>query len=112
MLTNTVEGLVSGQGNYTAMTTPQGHTLTDLVVIHTGEEIFLETEPGYQDKLRVSLDKFLIADDVTLEDVSGNFAIKMLCLFWAPSFIITCSTSSPTTFQLMPFWPIGIWSTG
>ena len=98
MLTNTVEGLVSGQGNYTAMTTPQGHTLTDLVVIHRGEEIFLETEPGYQDKLRVSLEKFLIADDVTLEDVSGNFAIIGL---QGPAANQVISAAAGQTFETM-----------
>jgi folate-binding protein YgfZ len=75
MLTNTVEALVPGQGNHTVTTTPQGHTLTDLNLYCLDDAFLLETEPGIQQKLMSVLDKFLIADDVALEDVSEQFAI-------------------------------------
>ena len=71
MLSNTVEGLESGAGNYATMTTPRGQTLSDVWVYHRAEGFLLETEPGLQTKLMASLDKYLIADDVRIRDVTG-----------------------------------------
>ncbi len=71
MLSNTVEGLETGAGNYATMTTPRGQTLTDVWVYHRAEAFLLETEPGLQEKLMASLDKYLIADDVDIKDVTG-----------------------------------------
>ena len=71
MLSNTVEGLESGAGNYATMTTPRGQTLSDVWVYHRAEGFLLETEPGLQAKLTASLDKYLIADDVHITDVTG-----------------------------------------
>ena len=75
MLTHTVQGLAVWAGNYAAMTTPQGHTLADVWVHNRAEEVLLETEPGLQQKLWDALDKFLIADDVTIEDATPQRAI-------------------------------------
>ncbi len=71
MLSNTVEGLETGAGNYATMTTPRGQTLSDVWVYHRAEGFLLETEPGLQVKLMASLDKYLIADDVRITDVTG-----------------------------------------
>ena len=71
MLSNTVEGLETGAGNYATMTTPRGQTLTDVWVYRRSEGFLLETEPGLQEKLMASLDKYLIADDVDIKDVTG-----------------------------------------
>ncbi len=75
MLSNTVQGLETGGGNYATMTTPRGQTLTDVWVYHRAEGFLLETEPGLQEKLMASLDKFLIADDVDIKDVTGEQAL-------------------------------------
>ena len=71
MLSNTVEGLESGAGNYATMTTPRGQTLTDVWVYRRADGFLLETEPGLQEKLMASLDKYLVADDVDIKDVTG-----------------------------------------
>jgi aminomethyltransferase len=71
MLSNTVEGLETGAGNYATMTTPRGQTLTDVWVYRRAEGFLLETEPGLQGKLMASLDRYLVADDVDIEDVTG-----------------------------------------
>lgn len=75
MVTNRVEGLKFGEGNYAALTDAQGHTLTDLWVNNRGDSFLLETEPGYQEKLYHSLDRFLIADDVKIEDVTTSWVV-------------------------------------
>ena len=74
MLSNTVEGLEPGAGNYATMTTPRGQTLTDVWVYHRAEGFLLETEPGLQGKLMASLHRYLIADDVDINDVTGVHA--------------------------------------
>lgn len=71
MLSNTVEGLETGAGNYATMTTPRGQTLSDVWVYHREEGFLLETEPGLQTKLMSSLDRYLVADDVHITDVTG-----------------------------------------
>ena len=71
MLSNTVEGLETGAGNYATMTTPRGQTLSDVWVYHRAEGFLLETEPGLQSKLMSSLDTYLVADDVHITDVTG-----------------------------------------
>lgn len=68
MITNTVEGLEEGAGNHAALTTVQGQTLLDLWVHHLGDYLWLETEAGYQTQLYETLDRYLIADDVVMQD--------------------------------------------
>lgn len=75
MLSNTVEGLGEGEGNYATLTNPKGQTLTDVWVHHRGESFVLETEPGFQEKLYTSLDRYLIADDVEMQDITESLAI-------------------------------------
>ncbi len=75
MLSNTVEGLENGSGNYATMTTPKGQTLTDVWVYRRAEGFLLETEPGFQGKLMAALDKYLVADDVNIRDITGEQAI-------------------------------------
>ena len=74
MFSNTVEGLESGAGNYATMTTPRGQTLSDVWVYRRTEGFLLETEPGLQAKLMAALDRYLIADDVHIADVSATWA--------------------------------------
>ena len=75
MVSKKIEGLERGMGVYATVTDAQGHTLTDLWVHNRGEAFLLETEPGLQEKLYASLDRFLIADDVEMEDVTDAWAI-------------------------------------
>ncbi len=75
MVSNRVEGLAEGEGNYATLSNPKGQTLTDVWVHHRGEALALETEPGFQEKLYASLDRYLIADDVEMQDVTEALAI-------------------------------------
>ncbi len=75
MLTNTVETLGPGEGNHTALTDPQGRTQADMHLYSRGDVFFVETEPGLQADVFTFLDQFLIADDVTIEDVTEAWCI-------------------------------------
>lgn len=75
MVTNTVVALAPGEGNHTALTDPKGNTQADLHLFNRGEEIFLETEPGLHLAVAAFLDRFLIADDAEIEDVTDDWSI-------------------------------------
>ena len=75
MVSNTVESLAENEGNYAAVTSARGQTLLDVWVHRLRDCIYIETEPGLATKLIETLDRYLIADDVTLSDESDAWAI-------------------------------------
>ncbi len=75
MVTNTIAGLTEGAGNYSAVTNAQGYMLLDVWVHHLGDFLWLETEAGGSQKLCETLNRFLIADDVTLTEETNQWAI-------------------------------------
>ena len=75
MLSNTVEGLPPGSWNHACLTTPRGQTLADLFVHHLEGALLLEMEAGLEEKVSGSLDKFLIADDVEMREVTEDYSI-------------------------------------
>ncbi len=75
MVTNTVETLAENGGNYAAVTSARGQTLLDVWVHRLQDCIYMETEPGLATKLIETLDRYLIADDVTLSDESDIWSI-------------------------------------
>jgi tRNA-modifying protein YgfZ len=72
MTTNHVQGLVPGAGCYAFFLSAQGRVLADAVILCFEEYLLLETEPETRGFIVEHLDKFIIADDVTLEDVTGS----------------------------------------
>jgi folate-binding protein YgfZ len=87
MLTHAIVGLRRGQGVHACLTTAQGQTLADMVVHNTGESFVLQTEPGLATKVHQALDRFLIADDVRIEDVTEEYAAFRLIGPDSPSVI-------------------------
>jgi aminomethyltransferase len=74
MSTNDIAHLEPHAGLYTFFLTAQGRILADAYVYNLGESLFLDTEPETGPKLRDHLDKYIIADDATLEDESERWA--------------------------------------
>ena len=72
MTTNHVEGLEPGQGVYAFFLNAQGRILSDVTVLCREEDLLLDVEPETREKIYQHLDKFIIADDVTLEDVTKS----------------------------------------
>lgn len=68
MTTNHVEQLKPGDGCYAFFLNAQGRILADVYVLCRPDHLLLDTEPETRQKLYEHLDKFIIADDVTLED--------------------------------------------
>lgn len=74
MMTNHVEQLSPGQGCYGFLLSPQGRILADVNLIRLPEAVLLDTEPETAGKVCAHLDKHIIADDVTLENLTGRIA--------------------------------------
>jgi tRNA-modifying protein YgfZ len=74
MATNHIQQLTPGTGCYAFFLTAQGRILADVNVLCRHDSFLLDTEPETLQKLLEHLDKFIIADDVTLEDVTPTLA--------------------------------------
>jgi len=77
MTTNNVQQLTTGQGCYAFFLNPQGRILGDANVFRFEDHFLLDTEPEAHQKLFEHLDRYIIADDVTIEDArasGGGFA--------------------------------------
>jgi folate-binding protein YgfZ len=72
MTTNQVKELQPGQGCYAFFLNPQGRILADANLFVLPDRILIDVEPETGGPLYQHLDKFIIADDVTLEDASES----------------------------------------
>jgi folate-binding Fe-S cluster repair protein YgfZ len=74
MVTNHVEQLKPGQGCYAFFLNAQGRILGDMNLLCLEDSFLLETEPETRRSSYEHLDKYIIADDVTLDDVTDQTA--------------------------------------
>lgn len=72
MTTNHVQQLAPGQGCYAFFLNAQGRILGDVNLLCRGQDFLLDTEPETREKLYAHLDRYIIADDVTLEDLTPS----------------------------------------
>jgi len=72
MTTNDVGGLKPGSGCYAFFLNAQGRILADAVILCFEDSLLLDTEPESRGFLMEHLDKYIIADDVVLEDVTDS----------------------------------------
>src|SRR5712664_4859699 len=72
MTTNHVQRLEPGQGCYVFFLNAQGRILADANLFVLADRILIDVEPELRERLYQHLDKFIIADDVTLEDASES----------------------------------------
>jgi len=74
MTTNHLQELVPGRLCYTFFLDAQGRILADARVLCFEDTLLLDTEPETREPLLGHLDKFIIADDVALDDESPQRA--------------------------------------
>ena len=74
MSTNDVNRLPEHHGFYAFFLTAQGRIIADANIYNLGDSLWLDTEAETRQKLLVHLDKYIIADDVTLEDETESWA--------------------------------------
>ncbi len=78
-LTNDVEGLEPGEGQYAALLDRKGHMQADVRVLRpAADEIWLDTEPEALAAARRHLEMYSIGRDVEVADVSAERAILSL----------------------------------
>jgi len=74
MTTNHIQQLTPGTGCYAFFLTVQGRILADVNVLCRPDHFLLDLERETREKVYQHLDHYIIADDVTLEDVTGSTA--------------------------------------
>ena len=74
MTTNSVQDLAEGSGIYLFFLNDKGRILSDAYLYNFGQDMLLDTEPETAAKIQDHLDRFIIADDVTLEDETERWA--------------------------------------
>ena len=72
IISNDVEGLSVGEGNYATILTNRGKIIADMNVYVFEDSIGIETNTETTLSLYQELDKYLIADDVTIEDFTEH----------------------------------------
>ena len=79
IVTNDIKALSEGSGTLALLLNPQGHILAELEVYALKEKLLVLTHASVRERTIETLDKFIIMDDVTLEDVTdqlGSLAIE------------------------------------
>jgi folate-binding protein YgfZ len=74
-VTNNVKDLKPGQGCYAALVSAKGKIQSDLHIYILDNEILLEFEPGLKQAVTERLEKFVIAEDVQVADVSEAYGM-------------------------------------
>jgi folate-binding protein YgfZ len=74
MTTQQVEQMKPGDGAYAFFLNAQGRILGDVNLFCFEEHFLLDTEPETRQKLFEHLERYIIADDVTLEDLTDEMA--------------------------------------
>ena len=74
MTTQDVQALTPGQGCYAFFLNAQGRILGDVNIFCREDSFLLDTEPETRQKLYDHIDRYIIADDVTLLDVTGEMS--------------------------------------
>lgn len=78
ILSNDVTSLEPGQGNYHFLLDAQGHILADANLYLFADHVLLDVEPGETARVMEHIDRYIIADDVQLEDVTASLATMAL----------------------------------
>jgi len=74
MTTNHIQQLTPGAGCYAFFLNDKGRILSDANILCRPDHFLLDLEPEAREKIYQHLDHFIIADDVTLEDVTDALA--------------------------------------
>jgi aminomethyltransferase len=74
MTTNHIQQLTPGTGCYAFFLNDKGRILSDANILCLPDHFLLDVEPESREKIYQHLDHFIIADDVTLEDVTPELA--------------------------------------
>lgn len=74
LTSNEVKKMNPGDSCYAFLLNPQGRIQADLHLLCLADRFLLDTDPGLREKVQQSIRRYIIADQVELEDVSGQTA--------------------------------------
>jgi len=86
-VTNEINKLPPGQGCYAAITNAKGKMVADANIYLLTDEILVDVEPGVRSSVIARLEKYIIADDVQIVDVSDQYAMLAVIGPHAPEIV-------------------------
>jgi aminomethyltransferase len=95
MCTNHVQQMKPGDGLYAFFLNAQGRIQADAFILCFEDHFLLDTEPETRQPLFEHLDRFIIADDVTLEDISADTVCFSLEGPQAAEFVAAAALPAP-----------------
>ncbi|HVA18125.1 MAG TPA: glycine cleavage T C-terminal barrel domain-containing protein [Candidatus Dormibacteraeota bacterium] len=78
MLTNNIRDLVPGHGNISLLLSPQGRIMAEVETLALDDRLLVVSHAMIRPRLVDTFDKFIIMDDVTLEDLTDRTATLAL----------------------------------
>jgi folate-binding protein YgfZ len=74
-VTNDIKSLRTGEGCYAAVVTAKGRMQSDLNIYCLADELLLDFEPGLTITIAKRLDKYIVADDVQVVEISPQYGL-------------------------------------
>jgi folate-binding protein YgfZ len=99
MLTNNIQGLAEGAGNYSFVLNAQGRILGDCDACRLADQLLVMTDRSQIPALMAHFDHFIIMDDVVLEDISATRTALGLAGPLAPQLLAALGVTLPAAAQ-------------
>jgi folate-binding protein YgfZ len=74
-VTQDIKKLPPGHAVRSAITSSKGRLEADLHIATTPDSLLIETDFSLRESIRSRIEKFIVADDVTLEDISSSYTL-------------------------------------
>jgi tRNA-modifying protein YgfZ len=74
-VTQDIKKLPLGHAVRSAITSSKGRLEADLHIAATTDSLLIETDFSLRESIRSRIEKFIVADDVTLEDISSSYTL-------------------------------------
>lgn len=104
MLTNNVQGLAEGAGNYSFVLNAQGRILGDCDAYSLANHLLVITDRSQIPALTAHFEHFIIMDDVVLEDISSTRTALGLAGPLAPQLLTALGVSLPAASTPNTLW--------
>lgn len=88
MVTNDVKRLSPGEGCYAAITTAKAKMLSDCRIDCLTDSLLMDLEPEVVEKMKQHLDRYIIASDVAIEDLTEKWGLLSLYGPGAPNLLL------------------------
>jgi folate-binding protein YgfZ len=108
LLSNDVLTLAPGEWRYATLLTPQGRMISDMRVFELADATLLDLPIETTPAVREHLDRFVIAEDVTIDDVTGEWAQVGLYGPQAATILDAARQAGPAPLHVLPGSDLGV----